>query len=176
MPCSSPVSKRLDEPLKHNIIDKRPSSRRSRLFSASASASDRFTGLANSADSGLPARPRLIQFRRLPSETPNRFAAAPTPTDSANRIASLNSSVYFRYICLRSSKDAISSLMYVKPGQGQWAAILRFRVSNLRCRIRPISKFPSPEPLIPVGENRRLAKLRGLLIGEGPSKEVSILP
>src|SRR4030095_8558539 len=64
------------------------SSRRSRLFSASASASDRFMGLANSADSSLPARPRLIQFRRLPPETPNRLAAAPTPTDSANRIAS----------------------------------------------------------------------------------------
>ena len=131
MPCSSPVSKRLDEPLKHNIIDKRPSSRRSRLFSASASASDRFTGLANSADSGLPARPRLIQFRRLPSETPNRFAAAPTPTDSANRIAStLNSSVYFRY---------------------RTGPLVHFEISTFEPPIRESSDFKFPRLLFGCG-------------------------
>ena len=73
------------------------SSRRSREFSASTSASDLFTGFAPLEASNFPARLRLIQFLRLPSGTPNRLAASLTPTVSPKRIAStLNSFVYFR--------------------------------------------------------------------------------
>ena len=32
------------------------------------------------------------------------------------------------------------------PACGVWQSDLRFRFSNLRCRIRPISKFPFPCP------------------------------
>src|SRR5688572_23395259 len=74
-------------------------SRRSREFSASTSASDRFTAVAagRSVVPNLLVRPRSSQFRRLPSGIPNRFAAVLTPTDSLNLTAStLNSSVYCR--------------------------------------------------------------------------------
>ena len=103
------------------------SSRLNRPFSASTSATDRFTGTAvPSTTLSFPARFSLIQFHRLESGMPNRFAAPHPPIDSLSLTAStLNSSVYCRFgtdfllsISPSVHQKVISILMYVKPGQG----------------------------------------------------------
>jgi len=104
------------------------SSRRNREFSASSSVLGRFTAIAPaSAPGSFPALLSLIQFHKLESGMPSRFAASPFPADSANLTASsLNSSVYCRLgsdvpllISFSVHQQVNSVLMYVKSRQGQ---------------------------------------------------------
>src|SRR5882672_2602201 len=106
------------------------SSRRSRETSASSSLTPRFIGTAApAAPLSLPARLNRIQFHKLESGMPSRFAAWLPPIDSASRTASsLNSSVYCRFgtdsfLPISSSvhQKPTSNLMYVNPRQGQSA-------------------------------------------------------
>src|SRR4051812_9296737 len=89
------------------------SSRRKRAFSASTSLTDRFTATAPpTAALSLPARLSLIQFHRLDSGMPNRFAAWLPPIDSPNLTAStLNSAVYCRF--------ATDSFLPISPSVNQ---------------------------------------------------------
>src|SRR5882672_4635384 len=108
------------------------SSRRSRETSASSSLTPRFIGTAApAAPLSLPARLNRIQFHKLESGMPSRFAAWLPPIDSASRTASsLNSSVYCRFgtdsfLPISSSvhQKPTSNLMYVNPRQGHMPAI-----------------------------------------------------